>query len=287
MRVDFQPSSDLYPFESRWLDSSVGPVHYIDEGGGRPFLFLHGNPTWSFLYREIIRDLREDVRCIALDFPGFGLSTHPSDVEYTPGQLESVVAECVASLDLDDLVIMGQDWGGPVGLGVARRHPDRVRGFVMGNTWCGPIETRLVRLASWAVGTSPMRWAVLERNAFVERVLPFGTRRSLDSEIMRHYRAVLPRADFRTGVAQLPRQLREADAWLASLRDDVDLHLSDRPLLLTWGMRDPMVTAKAFIPQWTDIFDDHRVLELPDASHFIQEDAPESIAAGIRERFVG
>ncbi len=69
--IDFTPSPELYPFESKWFDSSVGKVHYIDEGSGRPILFLHGNPTWSFLYRGIVLRLKDRFRCVAIDYPGF------------------------------------------------------------------------------------------------------------------------------------------------------------------------------------------------------------------------
>ncbi len=76
----FVPDRALYPFDSRWFQSSVGQVHYLDEGSGPPILFLHGNPTWSFLYRGIVIRLRKHFRCIAVDYPGFGLSVHPPTV---------------------------------------------------------------------------------------------------------------------------------------------------------------------------------------------------------------
>ena len=79
MRPDFTPSPELYPFESRWLPTTAGRVHYIDEGQGAPILFLHGNPTWSFLYRHLVVALRQEFRCVAVDYPGFGLSDRPSD----------------------------------------------------------------------------------------------------------------------------------------------------------------------------------------------------------------
>ncbi len=75
--VDFTPDPTLYPFESRWFESKVGPVHYIDEGEGPTVLLMHGNPDWSFLYRKIITALGPEVRCVAPDYPGFGLSVHP------------------------------------------------------------------------------------------------------------------------------------------------------------------------------------------------------------------
>lgn len=84
--VDFIPDPTLYPFESKWFSGSVGPVHYIDEGSGRPLLLLHGNPDWSFLYRKIVEALRGEFRCVVPDYPGFGLSVHPDGYGYTAGR---------------------------------------------------------------------------------------------------------------------------------------------------------------------------------------------------------
>ena len=77
MRIDFTPDPSLYPFKSHWFNSYAGQLHYVDEGTGPPILFCHGNPTWSFLYRKVITRLRENFRCIAVDYLGFGLSERP------------------------------------------------------------------------------------------------------------------------------------------------------------------------------------------------------------------
>jgi len=109
--VDFTPNPALYPFESQWFESSVGRIHYLDEGERRPLLLMHGNPDWSFLYREMIPLLSEHFRCIAVDYPGFGLSVHPAGYSYLPSAQAEVVAELVEYLDLEDAVLVGQDWG--------------------------------------------------------------------------------------------------------------------------------------------------------------------------------
>jgi haloalkane dehalogenase len=82
---------DLYPFESCYADVDGARVHYVDEGSGPPLLLLHGNPTWSFLYRDLIEELKDRFRCIALDYPGFGLSKAPPNYSYTPAEHASVV----------------------------------------------------------------------------------------------------------------------------------------------------------------------------------------------------
>lgn len=285
MRINFSPSPELFPFESRWFDSEVGPVHYVDEGEGRPILFLHGNPTWSFLYRDIIRRLRGEFRCLALDYPGFGLSEHPEGYGYTPGEHARVVADFIAAKELEDLVVMGQDWGGPIGLSAACEHAERVSGLVAGNTWYWPTDRFLTKLFSWGMSTPLMEWAILERNIFVERLMPMATASKLPGEVMRHYRAVLPRTDARLGPAEFPHQLTAAREWLGDLARRVESTLTDRPLLLTWGMKDPAFTPGHYLERWQASFPDHETVRVERASHFIQEDAPEAVAEAIRSRF--
>ena len=93
---------ELFPFESRFVELDGAHVHYVDEGAGPTLLMLHGNPTWSFLYREIIASLRDRFRCVALDYPGFGLSTAPPGYGFTAREHSDVVARFVAELDLTD-----------------------------------------------------------------------------------------------------------------------------------------------------------------------------------------
>jgi haloalkane dehalogenase len=140
MRIDFTPDPQLYPFESRWFDSSHGRIHYVDEGNGPPILLCHGNPTWSFLYRDIIVQLRDRFRCIAPDYLGFGLSDRPSGFGYKIDEHAQVVGEFVDHLGLDGYLSMGQDWGGPISMAVDVERADRVRGIVLGNKWFWPTD---------------------------------------------------------------------------------------------------------------------------------------------------
>jgi haloalkane dehalogenase len=101
MQVDYRPPPDLFPFESRWFDAAGPRVHYIDEGEGPAVLMFHGNPTWSFLYRNVILALRGRYRCIAMDYPGFGLSERPTGYGYTSAEHAEVVGKLVDHLELD------------------------------------------------------------------------------------------------------------------------------------------------------------------------------------------
>ena len=284
VRISFEPSRELYPFKSRWFESAVGRVHYVDEGTGPPLLLLHGNPTWSFLYRDIIRRLRDRFRCVAIDYPGFGLSDRPEGYRYTPGEHSQVVSDLLARLDVRELLIMGQDWGGPIGLAVALADPERVRGLVMGNTWFWPADRFGMKAFSRVMSSGPLQRAILERNFFVEKLIPGGTSRTLSSSEMRHYRGVQPTPEARVGVAEFPRQILAAEPWLRDLAAGVERTLTKKPLLLVWGMRD-LALGPRLIPRWRTTFPDHQLVELPAAKHFIQEDAPAEISRAIAERF--
>jgi haloalkane dehalogenase len=282
--VQFVPSRELYPFESRWYESSVGRIHYVDEGSGRPILMCHGNPTWSFLYRNVIRSLRDRFRCVAVDYPGFGLSDRPADYRYTPGEHAAVVGELAMKLDLSDLIVMGHDWGGPIGLSVACSDPERVTGLVLGNTWFWPADRR-ARIFSKIMSSRPLQWAILKRNLFVERILPAGITRKLSAAEMEHYRAVQPTPEARVGVAELPRQITAAGPFLAQLAESVPRQLAAKRVLITFPMRDSAFPAATVLPRLRGTFTDAHLVELPEAKHFFVEDAPQAVVGAISERF--
>jgi len=280
----FSPSPELFPFESRWLESSAGRVHYVDEGHGQPILMCHGNPTWSFLYRNVIRSLRERFRCVAVDYPGFGLSDRPPGYGYTPAEHAAVVGELVGELDLSELIVMGHDWGGPIGTSVACSDPGRVAGLVLGNTWFWPADRR-ARTFSRVMSSRPLQWAILERNLFVERILPAGVDRELASEEMEHYRRAQPTPEARIGVAELPRQIAAATPWLAELAEAVPRELGSKRVLITFPMRDVAFRPGDVLPRMRAAFTDVEVVELPRAKHYFLEDAPREVAEAIARRF--
>jgi haloalkane dehalogenase len=283
--VDFTPNPELFPFESRWFDSSVGPVHYIDEGSGRTLLLLHGNPDWGFLYRKIVVALREHFRCVVPDYPGFGLSVHPNGYGYTPAEHSDVISELVTHLDLNDMVVMGQDWGGPIGMDLASRHPDRVTGLVMGNTWFWPEKGLALRAFSTLMGSPPLQWLITNRNFFVKTVMKRSLRVKLSDHEFAHYTDVVPTPESRAGIAVFPKQILDAHPWLAAVQERVGRTLGDKPVLLVFGRKDPALASDAFIERWLGEFADATLVELPGAGHYIQEDAPDEISTAIRAAF--
>jgi haloalkane dehalogenase len=284
VRIDFTPDPSLYPFRSHWFKSYAGQMHYVAEGAGPPILFCHGNPTWSFLYRKVITRLRGSSRCIAVDYLGFGLSERPEAYGYTLEEHARCVGDLVDHLKLDGFAVMGQDWGGPVSIAVATARPERIRGVILGDTWFWPADLRMT-VFSRVMSTSWMQRQILEKNLFVERIVPLGMTHHLTQGEMDHYRKAQPSPGARKGVAELPRQLLAARPLLQRLASDVPVTLGAKPTLLVWGMKDLAFRPAHLLPRMQAAFADNVTVKLPHAGHYIQEDAPEEIAQAITRRF--
>ena len=285
MRIEFEPSRELYPFESRWLEADGFRMHYIDEGSGQPLLMLHGNPTWSFLYRNLISRLRQRFRCVAPDYPGFGLSDRPDGYGYTPAEHARVVARLVGELDLRELIVIGQDWGGPIGTWVATQNPERVSGSLFMNTWFWPADDYGFRAFSRVMSSRPLQRWIVERNFFVERIMPAGTTSKLAPEVLDHYRRAQPTPEARRGVAEFPRQIIASGPWLKELEASAPEALGTKPMSLIFGRKDRALGRRAVIKRWQRYFPEAELTELPRANHYLQEDAPEEIAGVIERRF--
>jgi haloalkane dehalogenase len=273
---------DLYPFESRYADVAGARVHYLDEGSGPPLLLLHGNPTWSFLYRDIVAGLRDRYRCIAVDYPGFGLSSAAPAYGFTPAEHADVLDALVVKLDLTGVTMMVQDWGGPIGFAVATRRPERFAAFVIGNTWAWPKSDPGTQLFSRLLGGPIGRRLILNRNVFVERIVPGGVRRrALPDTVMDAYRGPFPTPGSRRPIAVMPQQILAGRPFLAQIEGRLD-RLRDRPALIVWPTKD-VAFGERERRRWEQVFPDHRTVLLQGAGHYIQEDAPEEIVAAIRD----
>jgi haloalkane dehalogenase len=160
-----------------------------------------------------------------------------------------------------------------------------VRGVVLGNTWFWPADTLPMKVFSRVMASPPMQYAILRHNFFVQRLIPAGTGHRLDSAVMDHYRGVQPTPQDRVGVAQLPSQILAARSLLQRLAEQVPARLGSKPTLIVWGMKDLAFRPGPMIPRIRAAFPDNVLVELPHAKHFIQEDAPDQIAAAITQRF--
>lgn len=263
-----------YPFASHFTPVEAGRLHYIDEGDGPPIVLLHGNPTWSFLYRHLIRRLSNHYRCVAPDYVGFGLSDKPLDWSYAPQAHVAHVETLIRRLDLRDITLVVHDWGGPIGLSYALRHPDNVRRLVLTNTWLWPLhqDGRMV-LFSRLMGGSIGRILIDRYNAFARFIVPlvFGDRSRLSDLAYRHYWAPLYESSTRRGSWAFPRALLADTEWLTTLWSHRHA-LADKPALIVWGMKDPAFRPR-YLRRWTTLLPEATVHRLPTVGHYVAEEA--------------
>lgn len=287
----------LFPYESRFVDVGDGVRQAVVDEGPRDarltFVLLHGNPTWGFLWRRFIADLSKEHRVVVPDHVGFGRSDKPRDPAYYT--IERHVQNLTTTLDalgVRNAVPAMQDWGGPIGLGWATRHPERVAGVVVLNTWAfvkgeGSFDLPwLFRLLVLGKGG----WRRSTRsNIFTELFLARGRgKEKLPPAIVDAYRAPHPTPDDRVGVGRFPQLIPEASKrdhpeWrtMEAIEDGL-ARLRDKPALLCWAMKD-VAFRKPQLERWRRTFaqvDGPHLL--PEAGHYLQEDEPEAIVRLMR-----
>jgi haloalkane dehalogenase len=272
-----------FPFESRFLDVADSRVHYVDEGTGPTLLMVHGNPTWSYVFRHLIVALRDRFRCIALDLPGFGLSVPAPGFGYVPEEHARVVAAFVDALALPSFSPVVQDWGGPIGLFVAARNAERVERLIVGNTFCWPVNGDIhFEVFSRVMGGPIGRFGIRNYNAFVNLLVPAGIkRRPVTPELMAAYRRPLPTPDRRMPSYVFPRSIIESRDFLTACESSLPA-LKQKPTLILWGDRDIAFRPKER-ERFESLFPNHTTVELPGSAHYIWEDAPTEISSAIRE----
>jgi haloalkane dehalogenase len=278
-----------YPFTSRWLELPAGRMHYVDEGMGEPLLFVHGTPTWSFEWRHLIRDLAPSHRCLAPDYLGFGLSDRPRNFAYTPEAHAANLAHFIDRLNPAPFTLIVHDFGGPIGLPLCLKQPERVKRLVIVNTWLWSFKgdramTRKGRLAGSRLGRWLYGWANLSLRVITPAA--YADKRKLTPEIHRHYLDRFPdRWSRQTVLWVLAKALLGSSDYFDSLWQQ-RVRLQGRPALIVWGMRD-----SAFPPEqlarWRVALPAARVIELADAGHWPHEEAPERVIEAIGDFLAG
>jgi pimeloyl-ACP methyl ester carboxylesterase len=276
-----------FPYEPRFVDAGEIRLHYVDEGppDAPPLLFVHGNPTWSYLWRRPIAELSaRGRRCVAFDHMGFGRSDKPPQL--SAYSLERHIENAIAlidALDLSDVTLVGHDWGGPIGLGALLERRDRLRAVALMNTWAWELPSFLPPFLREFRTEGLGEILALGGNLFVESIPGGMRRRDADPLMMEAYRAPFPDYWSRAGTLAFQREIplteRDRSAPLmASIHERLpDLSL---PVLLVWGMRDP-VFQPVFLEQWRELFPKAETVELDDASHFLVEDSPDAVTDAI------
>lgn len=285
---------ELYPFEDKYIELADGQrMHYIEMGKARlrrpTILLLHGNPTWSFLYRQFMRPLSKYGRVIAVDHVGFGRSDHPSDpADYSLEKHIQNLEEFCTRLGLKRVVPVVQDWGGPIGLGYATRHTDAIAGLVILNTWAF-AKASPPKLPFWFKRMTHGKLGDLligKQNAFVEKIMPRILVSRPTEAVMDAYRHPFPTPSSRAGVVAFPRMIPttpDHPDWETMQAIEDALPSLDVPARILWGLKDP-----AFGKRQAHLF--HELLpnaEAPrwfeDGGHYMQEDMPGEIIAQIED----
>ena len=285
--------SGLYPFEGRFLDRNGIRLHYLDEGvcEGPPVVMVHGNPSWSFYYRNLVLALRGEHRCIVPDHIGCGLSDKPSANRYDYS-LRSRIDDLEALLDhlgIRECSLVMHDWGGMIGMAWAVRHPERVRRLVVLNTGAFHLpKSKKLPLALW-LGRNTWLGTVLIRglNLFCKRAATIGVQRKpMPAEVRAEYLRPYDSWRNRVAVSQFVRTIpiRPGDPGydIVSAIDNGLEKLRDVPMLIAWGLRD-FVFDHHFLEEWERRFPKAEVMRFADAGHYILEDAAAEIVPRVCE----
>lgn len=271
-----------YPFDSHYLEVPAGRLHYIDEGSGDPVVMLHGNPTWSFLYRRLIKTLRPQYRCIALDHIGFGLSSKPQDWPYDAESHTRNLTALIDTLQLKNITLVLQDWGGPIGMAYAVEYPENVARIVVMNTWAWPVSRDLhFRGFSTAMGGLVGRTLIRRFNLFARALLPlgFGNKEKLSGTAHEHYLRPLQHPQDRRGCEAFPKRIIADTPWLKRVWSRRSV-LRGKPTLIIWGMKDMAFRSKE-LHRWQSAFPEAEVVRLESVGHFVPEEAPRAVAAAV------
>jgi haloalkane dehalogenase len=288
----FEVDRALYPFSGHHFDVGGGVnLHYLDEGRGPPIVMLHGNPTWSFMYRHLILELRDRFRCIAPDHVGCGLSDKPDDSRYRY-TLARRIADLTALLDhlhvTDDVTLVLHDWGGMIGMAWATQFPERVKRLVVLNTAAFPMPAtaKLPRSLWWGRNTAFGALLIRGANAFCRCTADWAVTKPLSPDVRRMYLAPYDSWAHRLAVLRFVQTipLGERDAGFEIVRQTADrlTFLAQKPALVCWGMHD-FVFDEHFLAEWQRRLPRAEVHRFADAGHYLLEDAGDEVIERIEE----
>jgi cis-3-alkyl-4-acyloxetan-2-one decarboxylase len=290
-----------WPFEPHFGASAGFRQHYVDVGTGRPIMLLHGQPTWGYIFRNFIPALAATHRVIVPDHMGFGKSETPPDREYTLRTHVENLTALIDALDLRDITLVMQDWGGPIGIGYAVRHPERIHSVVLMNTVVGygtagrrdlpnPVDTPWFRWIRDGLPTGRTDAVLSQLGSTILSVMQIvGLERldRVDPTFIRAYGAPFPTPADCKGAIAFPLDLalgrirefvREGAPGVAALRD--------KPALMIEGMLDRAIPPTLALADFAGLWPKAPVIQVPDAGHYIQEDAPEVVVAAL-QTFLG
>jgi cis-3-alkyl-4-acyloxetan-2-one decarboxylase len=276
----------LYPFSGHFLARPGGQLHYLNEGAGDSVVMLHGNPTWSFYYRNLVLALRDSYRCIVPDHIGCGLSDKPplSLYDYSLKSRIDDLEALLESLGLrENLTLALHDWGGMIGMGFAARHPERIKRLIVSNTGAFPLpKSKPFPWSLWLGRNTRLgAWLILKRNAFCRLAARWCVaRRKLPADVRKMYLAPYDSPEHRVAVLKFVQTipLKPTDPGYDIVSDTAASLAKFRnvPTLLLWGLRD-FVFDRHFLAEWQRYFPQAITHAWPDCGHYLLEDAADEV----------
>jgi cis-3-alkyl-4-acyloxetan-2-one decarboxylase len=273
--------NNLYPFSSHTLELDSHKYHFLDEGQGDPLLMLHGNPTWSFYYRNLILGLKQSYRCVVPDHMGMGKSDKPQNYNYTLSKHIDNLEALVGKLGLNDITLVLHDWGGAIGMGFAVRYPQKIKRLVLFNTAAFlsekiPVRLKLCRVPGFGVIT------IRGFNAFALAAVDMACEKKerMTDEVRAGY--LSPYDSFANRIATLrfvqdiPMSSNAPSYPVVKYIEENLKRFKSLPVMIAWGAKD-FVFNDHFLKRWQRIFPDAEVHRIPDAGHYVLEDAHELI----------
>ncbi len=288
-----------WPFAPHFYEEGGFRMHYADEnpqGGPETFLCVHGEPTWGYLYRHIIPRLARHGRVVVPDHMGFGKSETPAGRRYTIEEHYENLERLVLALDLRDLTLVLQDWGGPIGGSLAYRHPDRVRRLCVMDALVGgrpPKGATSIRSSPWFrwVNGPAFRPTVSHLGSNILSVMKrigFERAAHVDETWIRAYATPFPTPEECVAAIRFPECIADDEtvAFLSRVRTpDAVAAVRAKPAMYVHGEADRALPMDWVVGAFRDLWPDGPVVTLPGVGHFLQEDAPETVSALI-EQFV-
>ena len=262
-----------YPFEHHFLQTKNGKLHYIDEGKGEVLLFIHGTPTWSFLYRNYIKAFSNQYRCIALDHLGFGLSDKPIDFIGTPEAHAANLEALIDTLGLTNITLVVHDFGGPIGLSYAIKHASNISRVVIFNTWLwgtkdDPDAQKIYRILHSALGNFLYLRTNLSPKILLKKA--FHDKKKLNRQVHRQYTKPFPNKTKRYGLLKIGQSLIGSSDWYQQQWESIDT-LKNIPFLILWGEKDDFIK-KTNLEKWKAKLTNETICVFP-SGHFVQEES--------------
>lgn len=232
----------LYPFESKWIDLDGNNIHYVDEGQGEIILFSHPPLASSFMYRDFIKVLHNNYRCIAIDYPKFGLSTASIDYKMSIEGQGKILEKFILKLNLKGIYILGHDTGGPSAFGVAVKHPELFKGLILTDTIIYPVcEYKKLTKMLGIVGGKFFTWFNATTNFLVNGTYKYGVKtRKLTKEEKGEYKRMFNTREKRKQITQMLFNLKESEQFMAKIKRGFETTLNTKPTLLIYGENDPV-----------------------------------------------